>query len=274
MKIAALAAVLLHLLLLNACKKEENNNPAYPIPGSLKLLAGGYANGSATRVDIYAADSFFVGYNDLYIALYDSSGNERVTNAQITLTPLMSMMGGMSHTCPVENPASNQAKEGLFHCAAVYIMPSSTGNTWALNVNISNNENGLSGTVAFNIRVVTPTVTSMKSLIAKDDSTKLFVSIVNPLTPVVGTNEFEITIHKKGSMMSFPACDEYTTEVNPQMLSMGHGSPLNENPTLTANGHYKGNLNFTMSGDWRVYLKLYHNGVLADSSLYFDMTLP
>ncbi|MCW5908980.1 MAG: FixH family protein [Chitinophagales bacterium] len=270
----AVAAILIAVFLFSSCKKENHNHNHYPIPSNLKLLASGYAEGSATRIDVYAADSFFSGYNSLYLALYDSASNERQTDADVTLMPMMSMMGGMNHSAPFENPATAKPADGLFTCAVVYIMPSSTGNTWKLNITVLNNRTGLQGTAALDVNVLQPSLSRMKSVTALDDSAKLFISIVKPFVPVVGVNDFEITIHKKASMMSFPAANDYTTEVNPQMLSMGHGSPLNVNPVPDNNGHYKGKLNFTMSGDWRVFLKLNHNGAVADSTLYFDVTIP
>lgn len=271
--IAGVAILIMAVAFISSCKKETNNNPSYTIPSNLILIASGYAAGSEARVDVYSTDSFFVGYNQLYIAVYDSASNQRLTDAQINLNPMMTMIGGMSHSCPFENPTSNIASEGLFSCAIVYIMPSSSTGSWTLNTAILNNKNGLQGTAAMAITVLNPAMAKMKSLTALDDSSKLFISIVKPMNPIVGVNDFEITIHKKASMMSFPAANDYNTVADPQMLSMGHGSPLNENPVLQGNGHYKGKLNFTMSGDWRVYLDLNHNSAVADSSLYFDMTL-
>lgn len=269
----ALAAIVLIIAIFSSCKKDKHDHDHYPIPSNLKLLASGY-NGSGTKVEVYAADSFFAGYNSLYIALYDSVSNERLVDADVTLMPMMSMMGGMNHSAPFENPATSTPSDGLFACAVVYIMPSTMGDSWKLNVTVLNNKNGLQGTASFDINVKQPSPSRMKSVTALDDSAKLFISIVKPFVPVVGVNDFEITIHKKTSMMSFPAANDYTTEVKPWMLSMGHGSPLNVNPVFDSNGHYKGKVNFTMSGDWRVYLKLFHNGAVADSTLYFDVTIP
>lgn len=270
----AAMAVIISISFFNSCKKENHNHNQYNIPANLKLLASGYASGSSAKVDVYAADSFFAGYNQLYLALYDSATNERLTDAQVTLNPMMAMMGGMNHSCPLENPETETPSDALFNCAVVFIMPSSTGNTWKLNITVLNNKNGLQGTAALDVNVLQPALSKIKSLTALDDSAKLFISIVKPLSPVVGVNDFEVTIHKKASMMSFPAANGYTTEVNPQMLSMGHGSPLNESPVFVSNGHYKGKVNFTMSGDWRVFLKLNHNSSVADSTLYFDMLIP
>ncbi|MDZ7648356.1 MAG: FixH family protein [Cytophagales bacterium] len=40
------------------------------------------------------------------------------------------------------------------------------------------------------------------------------------------------------------------------MPSMGHGSPNNVNPTHSSKGSYKGKVNFTMTGDWRLNLNI------------------
>jgi hypothetical protein len=53
------------------------------------------------------------------------------------------------------------------------------------------------------------------------------------------------------------------------MPSMGHGSPNNINPLHIKNGHYKGKVNFTMTGDWRINLVLNKDG--KTSSTFFDL---
>jgi len=54
------------------------------------------------------------------------------------------------------------------------------------------------------------------------------------------------------------------------MLSMGHSSPGNVNPTYTDIGHYKGKVAFSMSGLWRVYMNIKRNNVTVSDSSYFD----
>ena len=53
-------------------------------------------------------------------------------------------------------------------------------------------------------------------------------------------------------MMDYPAVDGMNIMFEPTMPSMGHGSPNNVNPVFTTKGHYKGKVNFTMTGDWRL----------------------
>ena len=70
-------------------------------------------------------------------------------------------------------------------------------------------------------------------------------------------------------MMTFPAEDNFSITMTPEMPSMGHGSPNNVNPVLTKNGHYKGKVNFTMTGDWRINLVLNKEG--KSTTTFFDL---
>ena len=99
------------------------------------------------------------------------------------------------------------------------------------------------------------------------------ISLIPPVKWKAGLNDFEITIHKMVSMDDFPTVEDYTVEVEPEMPSMGHGSPNNVNPVHTSNGHYMGKVNFTMSGLWNVKLKLFKNGKLVSEGLLFEITL-
>ena len=100
----------------------------------------------------------------------------------------------------------------------------------------------------------------VNSLIAPD-STKYLVTMVKMDKPKVGMNGCEFLIHKRQSMMMFPPVTDLSLEMTPDMPSMGHGSPNNVNPTHVSNGHYKGTVNFTMTGEWRITLVLKKSGV-------------
>ncbi|MDT4842046.1 hypothetical protein FQZ97_759270 [compost metagenome] len=73
-------------------------------------------------------------------------------------------------------------------------------------------------------------------------------------------------------MMNFPAQDNLTIEMTPEMPSMGHGSPNNISPVSTGNGHYKGKVNYTMTGDWRLHLKVSDaNGTVLLQDAFIDI---
>jgi hypothetical protein len=85
-------------------------------------------------------------------------------------------------------------------------------------------------------------------------------------------NEIEFTLHRKASMMSWPADSTYTIEITPEMPSMGHGSPNNVNPTHVGNGHYKGKVNFTMTGEWKVNVVVKKDGTPVSNNASFTIT--
>jgi hypothetical protein len=269
---AMLLAVLFTITLVAGCKKDDDDNDDN-LPKNtdgLVLVASGYPAGSGTFVKLWATDSLYAGYNHLYVQVLDSVTDEEITDAHVGLMPMMDM-GSMMHSAPYENPASEIAVNGLYPCAVVFQMPGEMG--WTLDVAIHNHVNNNEGEVTLPISVKTPAQTRVHVFTAANDSAKLIVSYVGPKKPVVGINDFEIAIHKMASMMSFPAADDYTVEIEPEMPSMGHGSPNNENPVLTENGHYKGKVNFTMTGDWRINMVTKKSGAVADSTKYFDVTL-
>ena len=86
------------------------------------------------------------------------------------------------------------------------------------------------------------------------DGALYFLTKISPAEPKVGMNAFEVAIHKRENMMSHPAVSGLSLEMTPTMPSMGHGSPNNVNPVHQQDGHYQGEVNFTMSGDWDIAL--------------------
>lgn len=266
------AIVLLNVIILSGCKKEDTPTepPADPFAGLTKI-ADGFALGAATKVELWAKTQLFMGYNELYIALRDSLSGQFITDAHVQLTPMMDM-GTMQHSAPFENPSNTIAVNNLYPCSVVFIM-SSMGGAWKLNINVHNHKNNKEGVASLNVTVNEVNPPIIKSLTALNDSSKLFISYLKPSKLNVGMNDFEITIHRSNSMMSFPADTSYTVVLTPEMPSMGHGSPNNVNPTHTGAGHYKGKVNFTMTGEWRLNLDIFKNGAVVDTTLYFDVTL-
>ncbi len=259
---------LLSVVLITSCSKDS----AEPDPSMGYIqLASGFAAGTSTHVEVYATDSAFTGYNKLYILLKDSVTGKPVDNAAVLLNPMMAMMS-MSHSSPKENPVSNIAVNHFFPCSVSFIMPSTAG-TWTLGVQIQNLENGKSGTASFTINVKDPFYAKMfsfKSL--ADNSTTYFVGYAEPSKPIVGINDLELVIYKKESMMLFPADSSLSVMVTPEMPTMNHGSPNNVDPVHVINGHYKGKVNFTMTGLWRLNLKLKSGTTVVDSTHYIDLT--
>jgi hypothetical protein len=251
------------LLAVASCRKE--NTVQYPIPSGLKMISSGYATGAATKVEIYAAQDLYVGYNKLYIALYDSASNARITQAQVSLSALTCM--GVSG--PVENPASTTADNGLFNAAALCM----SAGSWTLATHIGNVSNGNTGNFASPVVAVQASPARSYSVTTSDHS-NLFVSIVQPTDPQLGVNTLELVIDRQTNDMSYTPDSAYMVAINPTMPSMtGMSSPNNMCPVYTGRGHYTGKVDFIMSGGWRIYIDLLHNGAVCDTSHYFDLNL-
>lgn len=256
---------------------ENNEEPEInPFEGLTKLKEG-YASGAAAKVEIWGKKNFFAGYNNLVVALYDSvKPTEKITDAHIHFMPVMTMgMGGMTmqHACPYENP-DETAIDDVFPGAVVFVMPTSMDGSWKLDLSVHNHKNDKEGKITFDISVdnPTPSVINVFTALAPDNN-KLVLSMLEPSKPKVGINDIEFTLHKKATMMDWPADDSYTIEITPEMPSMGHGSPNNVNPVSTGNGHYKGKVNFTMTGEWKINVVVKKNGTAVSNNLYFTITL-
>jgi hypothetical protein len=262
-------------LILFSCTKDNEETVIDPLAGLTKLKEG-YAIGASAKVEIWGKKNFFVGYNNLVVVLYDSLNlKEKITDAHIHFMPVMTMKMGMmtmQHACPVENP-DETAVNNVFPGAIAFIMATETDGTWKLGVSVHNHKYDKEGEAEFDITVDNP-ATSILSVFTSQsvDSSKLVLSLVQPTAPKVGMNDIEFTIHKKADMMNFPADNSYTIEITPEMPSMGHGSPNNVNPVNTGNGHYKGKVNFTMTGEWKVNVLVKKDGNTVSKNAYFNIT--
>jgi len=262
--------------LIVSCKKEskETESPVSPTPETSNLITLGetYLIGAASRAVVYTDKVLETGYNNIYVSLFDSIDGSPISEGHFELIPLMDM-GMMEHSSPVENTDDEHPQNGFYKVHVVFPMPGNS-TQWSLNMTLHNHDNGLTGSGILGVDVLSSDPARfISTVLPADEDATVFISMLMPRTPEVGLNTFEITLHKKMSMMDYPAVEDYTVEIEPWMPGMGHGSPNNVNPVHTANGHYTGAVNFTMTGLWQIKLKLYKNGELLSDDLYFELSL-
>lgn len=265
----SISSVILCLLVsFSACKKTDN--PETDPAKGLNKLAEGYAAGASAKAEVYTKEATLTsGYTKFYIALYDSVTGKRMDEAHIYLTPVMDM-GTMKHAAPYENPSSEDAVNHLFPCSVFFVMSSMSG-SWTITIKVHNHTTGKEGSLTIPVTVNEPAKPRMKSFTALHDGGKYFISLVEPSAPKVGINDMEMVIYKKASMMSWPADSSLSVILTPEMPTMGHGSPNNVNPVHVGNGHYKGKVNFTMTGLWRLNLDFMSGTAVADTTQSFDL---
>ncbi len=265
------ALVLITSIYICGCSDSDNpQNPGNNSPVlQLAKIDSGFAPGSKAIAAVYSESSLKTGYNRIYVALYDSVTGAAITDALVSIVPMMDM-GTMIHSAPYEAPSGSLIEGKWFKGAVVFIMPSNSTQFWSLQIGIQNNAApGIpSGEVEFSGLTVADNPDKFKSILASDGS-RLYLSYLEPSKPAVGINDFEFTIHKRVSMMSYPADETFASTIYPWMPSMGHGSPNNVDPVASGMGHYKGKVNFTMTGDWQVKVYLQKGGIT--DSTYFDL---
>jgi len=259
-------AMLVTCVSLFSCSEDEV--VVDPTAGLTKITEG-IATDAGVKVELWAKEELFVGYNPVFVALYDAETNKRITDAHVSFGPLMTMTT-MNHACPFENPTSENATGYLFPGSITFIMGSGDMGSWKLAVNVHNHLSEKEGSAELDVVVSTPTVSRLKSFVTTTGE-KYFMAYTFPDKTKVGVNDISFMLYKKETMMSFPGVGDFTMSMEPEMPAMGHGSPNNVNPTHIANGAYAGKVNFTMTGDWRLNLQLTKGDLVQD--VFFDVTL-
>lgn len=256
---------MLFTLLVAGCAKDNmDSEPS----ASYEKIAEGYAPGAATLVEVYTDGRLTTGYNNVYIGLFDSVSKKPLQQARISLLPLMDM-GTMRHAAPVENPALTPGEHNLYKGAVVFTMPSGSG-SWTLDVAVE--AEGRLGRLSLPLTIADPAVSRLKSFVSKADNAKFILAYLEPKAPKVGINDLEIAVFKAVTKMDYPADSSLRIVLTPEMPTMGHGSPNNVNPVHHSRGHYKGKVNFTMTGLWHVHLDFHAGTAVADTTTFFEVS--
>lgn len=244
---------------MSSCSKE--NEPAPPQDPAKIQIAEKKAAGGLTVTLWSDNNDLIVAYNKLYLTIKNTAG-ANVADAAVTYTPVMDMKT-MQHSSPVEQP-SYISEKGYYEGAVVFSMPSGEMGSWKLTVNVNNEP------LVFEIAVKpAPTKVKYTGTFIGTDGVSYSISLIQPASPKIGLNDMELLINRRRDMMSFPPAEDLSVELTPEMPSMAHGSPNNVNPVHTTKGHYTGKVNFTMTGDWRLHLRLKKGNtvIVEDASL-------
>ena len=256
------------ICMLWACKDSEEITPGE----SLTELA----QVSFNKLDIKSSisiesNSLIVGYNSLQVSLTKKGSQTPYMDAEVSLNPMMEMPN-MMHSTPTRTPEASTGSPSSFSREVFFIMPSGEMGSWTLEVKIKDLASGLEEMVAVPIEVEAPEEAKMKSFLSEIDSSGIFISLVQPQSPVVGLNEFQVALHQRENMMSFPPLQDLTVEIEPEMPTMGHGSEGNVDPTHSYEGLYQGNVYFNMEGFWRVHVRMKDTEGRSVGETYFDLT--
>lgn len=245
MKYAIISFLLLLVLTVAGCK--EDSNPVPPVINEvLPAIKVGEIFLAGAKVSLYADDSLRVGYNKIYVKLTDSAKGSILNDVELQVLPVMHMTTH-THSSPVQQPEICQC--GLSPFGAVFQMPTSDAGEWSMRFTLNNKTQNRTevGSVPFTVLN-----TSDTKVITGSDGTAYVLTYVPIKTPKVGINDISFYLHKRETMMEWPSVTNAEIFMTPDMPSMGHGSPNNVNPVHAGLGEYKGKVNFTMTGEWRI----------------------
>lgn len=246
---------LLVAVLFTACS-EDTDEPIMVEENPLaefNLLSSFDANDHT--VEVYSEQNqYTIGYNELFFRIKEHTTDSYVSNATLSMNPMMHMEM-MSHSCP-KSSISKTSEASVYKGFTIFQMPGNTSEYWELNFEYD--IDGQTYNLTERIEVKAPADGKKRVNVFTGSDETRYVLAMMPMTPDVKVNDFSAMLFKMENMMAFPVVEGYSIEIDPRMPGMGnHGSPNNEHLTYDAsNAMYKGKLSLTMTGYWKINLKV------------------
>ncbi len=269
----ALACGILAVVFAGGCNdKEDDPQPSTPPTSELIMVGSAATEFGGILVNVFAHDSLVAEYTPLLIEVRDETSNDLLTNVDITVRPIMDMGPDHgSHGAPVESPDDMTPVDGKFPFNVVFTMPGETG--WLLEIEVFDpiGDRGGVAEVPLSVGSVSPAKVLHLSPLEGSGWSTLTMALIEPANPKVGQNDFEVALFHEPSDFEFLPVEDLSLKIDPQMPSMGHGSPNNVHPSHTGNGHYRGGVNFTMTGTWVVNVRTSDGNIPVDTTAQFQI---
>jgi hypothetical protein len=239
-----------------SCSDNDNDDPIVISENPLEdynMLTSFTANNHS--VEIYSEQQqFTVGYNELFFRIKDDASDSYISNAEVSWKPVMHMTS-MMHSCP-NSTISKTNDASVYTGYTVFQMPGNADEYWEMTIEYTIEGQTYNATERIEVRTPLDGKKTVNVFMGSDDTR--YVLAMMPMNPEVAVNDFAAMLFKMENMMSFPAVENYKVHIDPRMPGMGnHSSPNNEDLFFnTSSGIYMGKLSLTMTGYWKINLKL------------------
>jgi hypothetical protein len=242
------------MALIFSCSTDDNDETTPSNEVANLFLIQEITNGDQTIELFNKTGMFKTGYNAISLRLKDNTTNTYIEDASLSWVPVM-QMPTMQHSCPKSNITKAIGKNTVYEGFIIYQMTNTDGSGWSLTINY--NINGEAYSVTETIEVFQYENQNVASFMGTDD-TRYILALIEPLNPSIAINEMKVGLFKMENMMTFPVVENYTITLDPRMPGMGnHSSPNNTDLSFNnADSFYYGDLSLTMTGYWKLNLKL------------------
>lgn len=196
-----------------------------------------------------------VGYNEISLRIKNEANNEYLSEAEVSWMPLMHMET-KEHSAP-HSELSNSLNNSVYTGNIIFQMPGNETEYWDLKFTIKTNGQTITQTHRISVLQPKDDLKKLQVFLGNDD-TKYVLAYVDPKKPEIGINGLTAVLYKMENMMSFPMVENYEITVDPRMPGMdNHSSPNNQNLVYNpVTKRYEGKLSLTMTGYWKINLKL------------------
>jgi hypothetical protein len=263
-----------------SCSTDDDNNTSNNNEVEGLQLIQTIVNGNET-IELYnEKGQFETGYNMISLRIKDNTSEMYIEDASLSWMPIM-QMPTMQHSCPKSAITKASGKDTVYEGFIIYQMTNEDSSGWSLTLNY--NIDGTDYAVTETISVLQYENQNSTSFMGSDD-TRYILALIEPKDPSIAINTMKVGLYKMQDMMTFPVVENYTITLDPRMPGMGnHSSPNNTDLTYNnADNFYYGDLSLTMTGYWKLNLKLLNaNNELIkgedvteeneSSSLYLDL---
>tara|TARA_R110002050_G_scaffold350_5_gene2345 strand:+ start:24936 stop:25799 length:864 start_codon:yes stop_codon:yes gene_type:complete len=269
---------------LSSCSSDGDDSPKNEIDplAEFNLVTNITANGHSLELYSEEKTGFTTGYNELFVRIKNTADDTYYANPEITWLPVMHMMS-LNHSCPISELNITDDYDTVAKGYIVFQMPGNADEFWDITFTYTVAGQEFSVTETIDVTAPSDGKQTVSSFMGSDE-TRYVLAMVEPTDPEVAVNDIEALLYKMDSMMSFSHVENYSVALDPRMPGMGnHSSPNNEDLTYdAASKSYKGKLSLTMTGYWKLNLKLLNSTgeVLKGediteeneaSSLYFEL---
>ncbi len=248
--LCAQKAAIAVLLLFTAMACSSNNSDP-----KLELILINSVTADGHTVLLEAAEPLATGGNTLYWKVQKDGKDVEIES--MTIHPMMEMTE-MSHATPFRNPKMDKEDTSYFSNLAIFIMPSGDMGSWDISFEIeTKNQQIISGTMPVEVAD-----SWRQTSVRNSNGDVYFITWLAPYQPINGNNSFQIMLHTRENMASFPPVSDAELIVYPFMdMGGGHGHSTDFNtPEAAGDGLYKGSINYSMSGDWTTSVQIIAEG--------------